>query len=79
MRPPICAICHKDFRASSDEGGLVSFKETIKDKAFNLRFETTRIVGHKRALEWFCGNHIETARKYKHLTWSEAKSLIVEG
>ena len=77
MRPPICAICHKRFSASKDEGGLVSFKETVEDKTFNLRFKTG-IVGHKRALEWFCGNHIEAARQHKHLTWSEAKPLIRE-
>ena len=77
MRPPICAICRKDFRSNSKEGGLVSFKETDEDKVYNLRFKTNKIVGHKRALEWFCGNHIETARKHKHLTWSEAKSLII--
>ena len=78
MRPPICAICHKRFGASSDGGGLVSFKETTKDKAFNSRFKTDKIVGHKRALEWFCGKHIEAARKHSHLIWSEAKPLIRE-
>jgi len=74
MRPPICAICHKRFKTS--DGGLVSFKETTEDKAFNLKFKTTKFVGHKRALEWFCEKHIDAAKKHKHLTWSDAKPLI---
>jgi hypothetical protein len=77
MRPPICAICHKRFKTS--DGGLVHFKETEEDKVFNLKFKTTRMVGHKRALEWFCGEHIAVARKHKHLIWREAKPLIKEG
>ena len=77
MRPPIYAICHKRFRTSG-EGSLVWFKEAEEDKVFNLKFKTTRTIGHKRALKWFCGNHIEAAKRCNYLTWSKAKPLIRE-
>ncbi len=32
MMPPICAICYRDFRHSSDEGGLLRFKLTDAQK-----------------------------------------------
>lgn len=78
MRPPICAICHKDFRRSTSEGGGVRFKLTEKDKAHNQRLKENLMVGHPAGYEWFCEDHIEAAKKYKHLTWGEARTKIKE-
>ncbi|MEL6255062.1 MAG: hypothetical protein AAFR87_23845 [Bacteroidota bacterium] len=37
-----------------------------------------KMVGHPPGYYWFCEAHIEKARKYKHLYWSEAKELILK-
>jgi len=72
MRPPICAICDNDFRASMSEEGLVSFKLSDKEIEENKRFEDSKITGHPAGLEWFCKDHYEKAKKLSHLTKREA-------
>ncbi len=76
MRPPICTICKKRF--APREGGKIFFKESEEDKKYNERFKKPGFVGHKRGLEWFCPKHIDTAKKYKHLTAAEAIPKIKE-
>ena len=76
MKPPICAICRKDFRKSIGEGGTVSFRLTEEDQAFNQRMKDERMVGHPAGLHWFCGEHYPIAQKYKHLNWAEARKAI---
>ena len=73
MRPPICAICHKDFY---DEGGLVQFQLTEKNKEQLERLNQPGMVGHPPALEWFCGEHIEKAKELSDLTLSEAMKIM---
>ncbi len=73
MKPPVCCICKKRF---FQEGGLVRFKETEEDKEFNKRFENKGFAGHPPNVFWFCGEHIEEARKYSHLTKIEAFKII---
>ena len=68
--PPICAICRKDFR-DSNEGGLVYFRKTKEGKEFEEKCEKG-FVGHHPDAAWFCGDHIEEARKLKNLTIDEA-------
>lgn len=77
MRPPICAICHKDFRADLGKGGTVSFKPTESDKSYNEKIRKRRMVGHPPNLEWFCNKHLKIAEKYKHLNRSEAIPKIL--
>lgn len=76
MKPPICCICHHDFRHSIQEGGLVSFKLSEKDKEYNQRFKEKGFVGHKAGTAWFCKDHYKLAKKYQNLTLSEAKLKI---
>ncbi len=76
MRPPICVICHTDFRHSTKKGEMIEFKLSEKDKEYNQRFKQKGFVGHPAGKEWFCGKHIEAARKYQHLTLSEAIERI---
>lgn len=76
MRPPICAICSKDFRDSPGEGGLVSFELSSGEREYNKRFDQKGIVGHPAGQEWFCGRHYPIAIKYQHLTRAEAIPLI---
>jgi hypothetical protein len=78
MRPPICAICHKDFRTNASEGGLLEFKLTEKDKEELKRFEKQGFVGHPPATEWFCGEHYDKAKKLTHLTLTEAYKILRE-
>lgn len=76
MKPPICAVCFRDFRSSISEGGLVRFKLTQANIEHNKRFEKPGFVGHKAGQEWFCKNHYEAAKKLQHLTFSEAVKAI---
>ena len=76
MRPPICAICDKDFRAKEKEGGGIQFKLSKEDKEHNRKMEEKGFTGHPAGFEWFCNKHLKIAKKYKHLTWSEARILI---
>ena len=76
MKPPICKICHRDFRESISEGGLVRFKLTQADIEFNKRFEQPGFVGHKAGEHWFCKKHYKSAKENQHLTFAEAKKHI---
>ncbi|MBN2890738.1 MAG: hypothetical protein JXL97_02635 [Bacteroidales bacterium] len=75
MRPPICAICDKDFY---DEGGMVQFALTEKDKENLKRFEEPGFVGHPPGLEWFCEEHIKEAKSLSHLTLPEAYKIMTQ-
>lgn len=71
MRPPICAICGKDFRDNSKEGGLLKFKLTEADKESLKKFDQKGFVGHPPATEWFCGEHYNIAKELTNLTLNE--------
>jgi len=72
MRPPVCAICRKDFRKEPDKGGGVYFALSDADKAYNIRFENPDYVGHPAGYEWFCDKHLKRAKKYSNLTLIDA-------
>lgn len=76
MRPPICAVCDKDFRANYNEGGLLSFQLTEKDKEILKKFDQNGFIGHPPAKEWFCSEHFEEAKKLTHLTLPEAMKIL---
>lgn len=76
MRPPICVICHKDFRDDPEAGGLVRFRLSEEDRKYNERFSRPGYSGHPRGQHWFCGIHYPIAAQYMHLTWEEAAPLI---
>jgi len=76
MRPPICAICGKDFRHNVGEGGLLHFKLTEKNKEELKRFEKPGFVGHPPATEWFCDEHYEKAKTLTNLTLSEVYKIF---
>ncbi len=78
MRPPICAICKKDFRKDPQSGGTVKFKTTEKEAAQNEKMKNKRMLGHPAGLEWFCKKHIKIAERYKNLTWKEAYPKILK-
>ncbi len=78
MRPPICKICGKGFGASG-EGDQVFFKLSEEDKEFNKRFEQPGFVGHPAGQEWFCGDHLELAKSFAHLSLQEALPKIMAG
>lgn len=78
MRPPICAICHKDFRNDLNTGGSVQFKVSPKDSAYNEQMKAEKWVGHPKGLEWFCDKHLNIAQKYSQLTWKEARLKIIK-
>ncbi len=76
MRPPICAFCGKDFRDTASEGGLVKFKLTADQIKSNLKQMESDIVAHPKGQEWFCGEHIEAAKKHSHLSLKSALMVM---
>lgn len=78
MRPPICAVCDKDFRDESDGGDTVSFLLTEEDKEDNKKLDEEGMAGHPAGMEWFCDEHLPVAKKYQHLTLAEALPKIKE-
>ncbi|MFK8102851.1 MAG: hypothetical protein AB8G15_10015 [Saprospiraceae bacterium] len=76
MRPPICAICRKDFRHNMKGGGSVRFERSAEEKARWEALNKPGYVGHPPGLEWFCEKHLASAKAHRHLTWREAAQLI---
>ena len=76
MRPPVCAICGKEFM---EDGGFIYFKKRPSDIAWQDRMDKENMVGHPPYAEWFCGEHYERAKKVQHLTIDEALTIIEHG
>ena len=76
MRPPICSLCDKDFRDSDNEGGLIYFALTDKDKAWHDKQREKGFTGHPPEAAWFCGEHYNEAKKLSTLTRPEAMCFI---
>ena len=74
MKPPICAICDREF--SPSEGGLIYFQETEEEKRANERFLEPGFVGHPSHAVWFCPEHYPLARTFSQLTRREAMQKI---
>ena len=79
MRPPTCAICKKDFRGNIKSGGRVYFALTEKEKERKAEMKEKGMVGHPPGLEWFCGDHIEIAKRFSRWNRVEALRTIKAG
>lgn len=69
MKPPVCLICRREFDPAVE---LVTFCRTAED----VQWDQQRITGHPPYAEWFCGKHVEQAKKLSHLTLAEARKLM---
>ncbi len=78
MKPPICFLCHLDFRHDPEEGGLVYFSLSEDDIEYNNRFKQHGFTGHPAGCAWFCSEHYEQAKQLEHLTLSEALKTMKE-
>ncbi len=61
MRPPICAICDKDFEIN-ERAGLVSFETTADDEKWYKKASEPGFVGHPPNQDWFCAEHYQAAQ-----------------
>lgn len=68
MQPAICCICGKCPKSSVGKGDWVEFAEYTNTDTFEL--------SHPEGLEYYCGEHIEEARKLVHLTSAEALKIL---
>lgn len=63
MKPPICDLCHNDFRCEYGHrgtgGGAVSFAD--------FRALPEGAAGQAPGLEWFCDEHLASAKALTHL------------
>lgn len=76
MRPPICSICRKRFQAQAQLAGLIYFKLSEADQAYNATMKAEKKVGHPRGRDWFCNRHYPIAKAYKHLVLKDALPKI---
>lgn len=74
MRPPVCRICGKDL--SEDEGGLVFFKKRPSDIEWDDTMERNNMTGHPPYADWFCGMHVNPARRLTDKHIDEAVRVI---
>lgn len=77
MKPPICAICYKEF-LNEDEGGLVYFTKRSSDERWIKVMKVEGLQGHPPFAEWFCDEHYEAAVELKDLTIDEAMKILKE-
>ena len=64
MRPPICAVCDRDFRDDLEESDLAGDLVTFID----YEALPEGMVGHPKGVEWFCSKHIRKAKILSHLS-----------
>lgn len=76
MRPPICDICHDDFDLSEEDCGLIYFKKSESDHAWDKKMEEPGMVGHPPYARWFCRGHYRKAKEMVNLTAPEAMKLL---
>ncbi len=77
MRPPICAICDKDF-LDLENGGLVYFKKRPSDIEWDTKMEKKGMVGHPPYAEWFCEEHYAKAKELEDNTIDKAMKILQE-
>jgi hypothetical protein len=75
MRPPICAICDKEF-FDLEKGGLVYFKKRPSDIEWAIKMEEKGMVGHPPYAEWFCEEHYAKAKELENFTIDEAMTIL---
>lgn len=67
MKPPICAVCGRDFDPA-EEGGLVQVG-TGREPWWDGIVDPEEVAehgpptGHPAGEAWFCGDHVEPARE----------------
>ncbi|MBY8999563.1 MAG: hypothetical protein KGD64_01485 [Candidatus Heimdallarchaeota archaeon] len=77
MKPPMCALCYKEF-LDTDEGGLVYFEKRSSDERWISVMKEEGMQGHPPFAEWFCAEHYEAAIELKKLTIDEAMNILKE-
>jgi hypothetical protein len=77
MRPPICAICDKEF-SDLEKGGLVYFKKRPSDIEWDVKMEKQGIIGHPPYAEWFCEDHYAKANELEDMTIDKAMKILQE-
>lgn len=77
MRPPICAICDKEF-FNLEKGGLVYFKKRPSDIEWDIKMEEQGMVGHPPYAEWFCEEHYTKAKELEENTIDKAMKILHE-
>ncbi|WP_435358835.1 hypothetical protein [Haloarchaeobius sp. DFWS5] len=75
MRPPVCRVCGVDFREEgpTGPGDLLTFAMTGDDPTDP---DSTTETGHRSYADWFCGRHVEPARRLRHLTLADAVARL---
>lgn len=72
MMPPRCKFCGEDFRHNPRSGKLLRFKISEDDQRWNGQMRAARKAGHPRGAHWFCGAHMEDAKKLTGLFIQDA-------
>ena len=75
--PPECTYCGREQADYPDlDFEIVYFKPTPEDEAWHQRVIEKGMDGHPPNAYWFCGKHIENAKKHESLNAQDALSKI---
>lgn len=76
MKPPICALCGKDFRGeyfhAGTGGELVVFGASQPGEGATPGSGEGASLGHPADAEWFCSKHANAARRVRDLSADQA-------
>ena len=75
MMPPNCCLCDKGLE-TGDECELICFHKTPEQEAWHAEAESRLIPDHPPNCEWFCEDHVETARSLVSLDLDQALAKI---
>ena len=75
MMPPECAITGDDV---GEDGGLLYFADTPSSREWYARAEAEPgFVGHPPNAVWLSGPYYARAEELTHLTWPEARAVLL--
>jgi hypothetical protein len=78
MKPPICAVCHKEFfdELEEEKGGLIYFTKRNLDEKWEDEMRKEGFVGHPPYAEWFCQEHYGPAKELSKMTIDKAMDIL---
>lgn len=75
MMPPNCCLCDRGID-SGDVCELVCFQRTPEQQAWHAEADSRSFSDHPPDCEWFCEDHVRTARSYRKLDCAKAVEAI---
>ena len=75
MMPPDCCLCHKGI-ATGHQCELICFRRTAEQEAWHVAAQSRLVPDHPPDCEWFCEDHVDTARALIALNRDQAIAAV---